>query len=154
MLMRRLFPRSAVLLGVLALLFALAPTNAGAVIGWCAGDPVVKVSGRVVNIMLSSYDTLNETTTGPAEVVVTIPSTATAQLLETDSGFGGYGYTVSFVKSDSLKMSDGLLPIVISVFVPSSEPLPVQVDLVTDSSRIAQASTLGATGEWITLRTS
>lgn len=155
MLQRHLLRRGTILIGALAFLIALSPASAGAKISWCSGDPVIKIDGKVADILLSSYTAIHDTATGPAQIVVTIPATSTAELLATDRGFGGHGYVVTFETSRSLKATDGQTPIRIDVFVPSSDTsLPLRVDFLPRSSSLAPASAEGFVGKsWVTLTT-
>jgi hypothetical protein len=134
---------------------ALGASQASAGRTWCKRDPVVKIDGKVADIFLSSYTELDRTTTGPAEIVVSIPRGSTGELLAADRGFGGYGYEVTFLVDETLKKSSISTQVQVKAFVPSADgSLPLKVDFAPRSSDLRAASAQGLVNKyWVTLRT-
>ena len=141
------------MLGLLALL-VLAP-GAGARISWCKKDPVVQIAGQTADILISSYDTMNNAATGPVVVVVTVPTGIATVLRATDAGFGGLGYAVSFAQSDTLKNSSRSLQVRVEVYAPASDAsLPVKVQFTPrGTGRLAGGSASGIANSWVVLTT-
>src|SRR3954454_10051544 len=95
--MRRLVVSLA--LGILTLLTVASPAMAGRL--WCHRDPVIKVDGQVVDILISSYTDMQTSANGPVQIVVTVPVGSTASVYATDHS-RGYGGGLSFVHSPAL----------------------------------------------------
>jgi hypothetical protein len=62
---------AAFLLGALALLVLAAPATAGR--KWCAKDPVFKIDGQVIDVLVSSYEEMLTTASGPVRIVLALP---------------------------------------------------------------------------------
>ena len=149
--LRRILPA----IGVLALLLVLNVPDAGAILGWCAKDPVVKIDGRTADIWVASHDALHEAITGPIQIVVTVPAGVPTELLAADLGFGKTGYAVAFVQDPALAQDAGVRTQVrVAVFVPATDPtLPVRVDFAPRSSPLSPASAIGTVNSWVWLTT-
>jgi hypothetical protein len=82
---------------VLALLAALlAVTPAGAGVSWCRADPIVRLDGTEVQILVAVPEQYVALVNGPIDVEVYTPRWVTQELVMTDAGFNGYGETVQF----------------------------------------------------------
>jgi hypothetical protein len=140
---------------------ALAAVAAGVAIGraeaartWCRTDPVVMIDGKVADIWLGSYSDLHSTATGPAQIVVSVPKGVATQLLACDLGFGRLGYEVSFQVDTSLTRTKRGPRVIVSAYVPSSDPsLPLTVEFAPRSSGLTAAGASGSVNDWVTLQT-
>jgi hypothetical protein len=141
-----------VVLGLVALLFSVTPASAGRV--WCSSDPVIKVNGQAVDVLVSSYSEMNTSATGPVQFVVTVPVGSSASVLATDNGFG-YGYSVTVRTSSTLKKTATSTQVRIEVYAPSVDgSLPVKIDVKPRSVGPVKATiTQGLANKWVTART-
>ena len=146
------------LLGLAALMLpaALRPRAVDAILGWCRNDPTITIDGQTADIFLSSYEEMNQLATGPAHVVVTVPTGVPTALISADAGFGGHGYHVRFVHSKKLTSSDQILEVQINVHAPARQgldgPLPVRVEFIPrGAGRLVPGSAEGWASEWVTL---
>ena len=153
--MAPLFRRLASMFALAVVLLALAGAPAGARIGTCRGDPVVRIDGQIADIVLSSHDEMKDAATGPAKVVVTVPSGVPAELVATDRGFGGHGYDVRFAESDRLRVTERGLEVRIEVYAPATDgSLPVWVEFTPrGEGRLSAGSAEGRANAWVTLTT-
>jgi hypothetical protein len=120
---------------------------------WCQKDPVVKIDGKVADILLGSYTDLNSAATGPSVVQVGVPIGVPAELLATDLGFGQLGYAVSFYQDAKLTKSKSTVQVRVAVFVPSNDgTLPLAVDFVPRSSGLTAASASGYANSWVNVQ--
>ena len=139
-------------LAPVALAAALPPRGAGASKQWCKVDPVVKIDGEVADIVLSSYEEMEEAATGPAQVVVTVPPGVETVLRSTDRGFGGHGYDVRFERFEDLKDTGGALRLRVAVYAPATDgSVPVRLDFVPrrDGGRLQAVTAEGAANAWV-----
>ncbi len=127
---------------------------------WCAVDPVVIIDGQAADIFLSSYVEMHLSTTGPAEIVVTIPKGSMGTVVLSDAGFGLQGYAISFVNSPALTRKGDHTPVRVAVKVPARDgSLPVRVTFAprtTDSSVsdiLFGTSAEGLANRWVKLST-
>jgi hypothetical protein len=141
-----------VVLGLTALLFSDTPASAGRV--WCSRDPVIKVNGQVVDVLVSSYAEMNASATGPVQFVVTVPVGSSATVLATDKGFG-YGYSVTVKTSSALTKTAKSTQVRVEVYVPSVDgTLPVKIDVKPRSVGLVRATTTqGLANTWVTAQT-
>jgi hypothetical protein len=141
-----------VVLGLTALLFSVTPASAGRV--WCSRDPVIKVNGQVVDVLVSSYSEMNASATGPIQFVVTVPVGSTASVLATDKGFG-YGYSVSVKTSSTLTKAAKSTQVRVEVYAPAADAtLPVKIDVKPRSVGTVRATTTqGLANRWVTAKT-
>ena len=141
-------------LSPLALAAALTARGASASKQWCRVDPVVRIDGEVADIVLSSYEEMEEAATGPARVVVTVPRGIEVEQLSEDEGFGGHGYDVSFEKFDDLKGTEDALRVAVRVYAPATDgSLPVRVDFEPrrKGGRLGAGSAEGTANGWVRL---
>jgi hypothetical protein len=141
-----------VMLGLVALLLSAAPASAGRV--WCSVDPVIKVNGQVVDVLVSSYADMNASATGPLQFVVTVPVGSSARVLATDKGFG-YGYRVTVKTSSALVRTAKSTPVRVEVYAPAANStLPVKVDIKPRSVGLVHATTTqGLADRWVIAQT-
>ena len=141
-----------VVLGLFAVLFSATAASAGHV--WCARDPVIKVNGQVVDVLVSSYTEMNASASGPVELVITVPSGATVNVLATDTGFG-FGYTVTLKTSSALSATATSTQLRVEVYAPSNDgTLPVKIDVKPRSVGLVRATTTqGLANAWVTAQT-
>lgn len=142
----------AVMLGLAALLFSVTPASAGRV--WCSRDPVIKVNGQVVDVLVSSYTEMNASATGPLQFVVSVPVGSSASVLATDKGFG-YGYSVTVKTSSALTKTATSTQVRVEVYAPSVDAtLPVKIDVKPRSVGLVKAATTqGLANRWVTAQT-
>ena len=141
-----------VVLGLVALLFSVTPASAGRV--WCSRDPVIKVNGQVVDVLVSSYTEMNASANGPLQFVVTVPAGTSTSVLATDNGFG-YGYSVTVKTSSSLTKNAKSTQVRVEVYAPAADAtLPVKIDVKPRSAGAVKATTTqGLANRWVTAQT-
>ena len=96
-----------------AMLVAALPAQAGE--AWCMSDPIVRLNGTQVQILVAIPETYQPLVNGPIEVEVKTPRSTTRELLYTDLGFNGYGERVTF--SDLPMNSSAAAPVLVTVVV-------------------------------------
>jgi hypothetical protein len=143
----------ALLLAACALLLAMPGASAGR--SWCMNDPVVKIDGHVADVFVSSYVEMDAAATGPTQIVVTVPTGVSTELLAVDNGFGGHGYAVSFATSSRLKATATGIQVQVEVYAPATDgSLPVKVQFTPRSTGpLKAASATGLANAWVTLKT-
>lgn len=148
--MRRL--ATSFLVGLLALMCFVTPAAAGRV--WCRADPVIKVDGQIVDILVSSYNEMRTAQTGPIVIVITLPPGTSADVLATDDGFGA-GYAITIQQSNSMKKTTSTTSIQVAVFAPAtSSALPVAVEVTPRSvGSVHAAFAEGRANRWVTVTT-
>ena len=131
------------------------PGGASAGRTWCRKDPVIKVGGATVDILLSSDWALNDAATGPAEIVVTTAPGVPTELLAVDLGWGGWGYTITFEDDPAMAKSKQMLALRVQVYVPSrDDSLPLVVDVKPRSSDVVGGQAQGMVNKrWVTVAT-
>lgn len=114
-------------LALLALLLLATPASAGRT--WCRADPDFTINGRLVHVYVSSDAAMYAAATGPVQVVLTVPSSVSVQLISADAGFGK-GYTITIERSAKLKATTSTIQIQASVKAPATDSsLPVRVEI-------------------------
>jgi hypothetical protein len=148
--MRRLFLRGP-LAGLLALVFLLQASGAGAVIEWCRSDPVVEIGGEQMYVYLSGPVDLLDAATGPTVVEIQVPPGVPVTLVSTDQGFG-YGWDVRFAESADLNVTGRGTKVRVGAYVPADTAVPVLVNMqVTDGSGAVLFEFLGTTNRQLTV---
>jgi hypothetical protein len=147
--------RLAPALAAVALMLVMTAGGAGAWgISWCQSDPVLKINGQVVDVRVSSVTEMKSLATGPIQLVVTVPTGTSTELLAADQGFG-YGYRVSFVQSDRLLKKAVGAEVQLAVYAPASDgSLPVKVGfrpLSANGEFTLAASAIGTANTWVSL---
>ena len=129
--------------------------TASASIGWCRSDPVLQIEGSLADVFVSIPLTALPQINGPTRFVITTPVGVDEAVLLTSPGFG-YGETVTFQESSSLKMTSNGIQLRIKAFVPATNgTIPVILEFAPRVIGILQpASAQGTTNQWITLQTS
>src|SRR5688572_29304290 len=113
--MKRLFTASA--LGLLALLVLALPASAGK--NWCMRDPIVRIGGTEVQILVAIPAEFEPYVTDAIEVRIRTPRKYTREVLFTDQGFNGHGEEVSW--NDLSDSGNGLIPLHVEVRVKLDE---------------------------------
>jgi hypothetical protein len=140
----------------------LHPRDARATHGWCQQDPIVKIDGQTADIFLSSHLEMLTLASGPAKIVVTVPTGISTRLVATDPGFGGNGYDVRFAESDRLTDNPNVLQVRIKVYAPALDDLtgvlpltlPLRVKFTPrGNGRLVAGEATGEANSWVTLRT-
>jgi hypothetical protein len=80
----------------------------------------VVIDGTIADVFVGSTPFALPETTGPIQIVVTVPSGTTTAHLISDLGFG-HGYDLCFVEWPDLVGSDNGLPVLVDVFVPATD---------------------------------
>ena len=140
------------LVGVLALMCCVTPAAAGRV--WCKADPVIKVDGQVVDVLVSSSIEMRTAQTGPIVIVITVPLGTSAGVYATDNGFGA-GYAITIQQSSSIKTTTTTTSIQVAVFAPATNStLPVTVKVTPRSvGPVHAASAEGRANRWVIVTT-
>ena len=127
-------------LGILAILWAVGPASAGW--EWCQSDPIVRLNGTEVQIVVAIPDTAVALVNGPVDVKVNTPAGVTQTLALTDPGFNGYGEQVTFGALGGTVSADGTFPVSIRVRIPidssqlaPGEKVPVRVTISTSTGQ-------------------
>jgi hypothetical protein len=142
----------AVAVATLGLLVTAPETQAGK--GWCRVDPVVIIEGQIADVFVGSTLSALLTTTGPIEIVVTVPTGTRVQHVISDLGFGR-GYDFSFAESDALVATDDGVPVEVDVYVPATrDELPISVYFAPRLlGLLSPASADGYANSWVSLST-
>jgi hypothetical protein len=127
---------AALVLGLLALLVIAAPASAGRM--WCARDPIVRIQGTDLQILIAVPQEYADYVNGPIQVDIRTPDWAPAELIFADAGFNGHGEVVTFSKLpgspayDSRKTQTNVSVIVPIAFeqLPANTQVSVQVKLI------------------------
>lgn len=115
---------------------------------WCYRDPVFKINGDVVDVLVGAPNDINGVANGPTRIVLTVPTGSTAELLATDAGFGGWGYDVRIATSDKLAGHQ----VKVEVYQPvRSGTWPVQVRFVSRSADYPETIVASSANKWITV---
>jgi len=140
-----------VLLPLLALLLVAAP-EANAARTWCRTDPVISINGQIVDVLVLAPNEDLPKITGATRVEVTVPSGVSAKLIATDRGFG-FGETVTFSSSDTLRATAQGIDVDVRVYVPAStSTVPIQVQFIPRSKGlVSPASVTGTSNSWVVL---
>ena len=136
--MRRIRLRAvSALIGLLAVLPLALPVQA---VLWCKTDPVVRLNGTQVHILVALPEEYVPYVTGPTEVEIKTPKGVVRELLFTDPGFNGHGEVVHFNDLRGTVRSK-TFPTEIRVKVPidkgllgSGVTVPVQVEVIPDNA--------------------
>jgi len=113
--MRKLL--SATTLALLALLLLIVPAVAGKM--WCQRDPIVRLNGRDVQILIAVPQDYAALVNGAVQVQVETPAGVSRELIYTDQGFNGYGEEVRFKRSNTGHIyADGSFDVRIRVGLP------------------------------------
>lgn len=127
---------------VLALLLALLILTlpARAEVEWCKKDPIVRLNGTQVQILVAVPSQYEALVNGPVQVEVKTPKGVVRELVFTDEGFNGHGEVVTF---SDLKgaVKNKTFTTEIRVRVPldgsrltAGEVVPVQVEVIPDNA--------------------
>jgi hypothetical protein len=138
-----------------AVLLAFNSLNTSASIGWCRSDPVLRIEGNLADVFVSIPLAEVPKVNGPTRFVITTPGGIDEAVLLTSPGFG-YGETVTFQESSSLKLTSTGIQLRIKAFVPATNgTIPVLVEFAPRVIGILKpASAEGFTNQWITIQTS
>lgn len=100
----------------------------------------------VAEVARQTYDT-----SGPIELMITLPEATSGQVLDADNGFG-HGYNVSFAVNKTLKNNQKHIELEVAVFVPATERgqgQPVLVEFVPEGAVEDADSKDRRTNQWI-----
>ena len=122
-----------------AMLVAALPAQAGE--AWCMSDPIVRLNGTRVQILVAIPETYQPLVNGPIEIQVKTPRSTTRELLYTDAGFNGHGERVTF---SNLPMNpSAAAPVLVTVAVrvpldrsrlPGGIEVPARVTVLPDNA--------------------
>ena len=104
----------------------------GAAVRWCKSDPVVRLDGTQVQILVGVPDEYVPLVNGPVNVEIATPKEVVRELVLTDSGYNGHGETVRFTDLSSYVRVNKTFTTQIRTRVPidKSRLLPGEVVLV------------------------
>ena len=136
--MRRLV--TALLLQVLVLALLVAPAQAG--VKWCDDDPIVRLNGTLVQILVAVPEEYVPLVNGKVSVEIQTPKGTKREVVYTEDGFNGYGETVSFSDLKGARSSWGKIPVQVIVRVPvnrstlaDGEDVPVRVRVIEQGEK-------------------
>ncbi|MDQ3855182.1 MAG: hypothetical protein M3281_02150 [Chloroflexota bacterium] len=115
---------ASILITVIASLMLLPPASAA--LTWCKRDPIVRLNGTEVQILVGVPRQYESLVNGPVDVEVRTPRSVRREVVLKDSGFNGYGETVTFRNAGTADRESG------------SFETRVRVQLPIDSSRLAE----------------
>lgn len=137
----------AMVLAIFAVCVVALPAAAGR--QWCAKDPIVALNGHEVQILVAVPDEMQDAVTGPVNVIVKTPAGVTRELIFTDSGFNGFGETVTFGTRVGAVAADGSFEAQIRVSIPvdlsilagrnidiTGDTIPMQVTIITGGATV------------------
>ena len=145
------------LIPCLAIITLILPADAA--VKWCKSDPIVRLNGTQVQILVAIPEEYQALVNGPVAVEVSTPRSVERELIFTDAGFNGFGEVVQFTDMFSLF---GIVRINktfttrIQVQVPiersslaETDVIPVEVTVIPDnaSAVIVYGTTEGTTVE-------
>lgn len=129
-----------ILVPLLAVLCLVLPAQAA--LKWCKGDPIVKLNGAQVQILVDIPEEYLTLVNGPIDFNISTPKSVARQLIFTDSGFNGYGEIVRFTDSSSFVQINSSFTAEIRVRVPVDESrlgvaevVPVKVTIIPDNAQ-------------------
>ena len=128
-------------IGLVALLLSVSPASAGWM--WCAKDPVVRLDGTSVQILVAVPQELQTAVTGPIQVVISVPVGVSTELVSTDAGFNDFGETVRFVTDPNLPTFGNRFLAQVRVTLPTAAgtlPLPTMLT-ITPENGVARSTT-------------
>ena len=115
---------------------------------WCTKDPVIRLNGTTVKILLSVPEESLPSVAGASEVVVMTPPSVRREVVMTDDGFNGHGEKVLWGSTVWDTSTEDGYWIFVYVRVPvSGGPIPVRVD-VRPEGGVARVSEGRSTGTW------
>ncbi len=144
---------SALLMGLLAIIVVTVPAFAG--VSWCRADPIVRLNGTDVQIWVAVPEQYQSLVNGPIEVSIGVPGSVSREVVLLDSGFNGYGETVTFTDRGRVWYGGRFITVItIRVPVAVSAPyeaysIPVQVEVVQNG--VSEWFTGSAAGTWATV---
>jgi hypothetical protein len=120
--------------------------------GWCRSDPLVRVDGRLAYVIYSAPWTIRQATTGPTEIVFSIPHGVKAELIAPGPGLGE-GESVRFVPTSSLHKTKSGVQVRVAARIPADTELPIRLECArrTRAARNNPAIAEGTTNLWVTL---
>jgi hypothetical protein len=106
---------------------------------WCKSDPIVRLNGVYVQMLVGIPQEYQSAVNGAVSVTVYTPSAGVSkEITFVDSGFNGYGESVKVVSDSTLKVAkDGSFPVRIVATVPvnatklkalGATTLPIQLE--------------------------
>src|SRR3712207_239207 len=144
------------LFSVLAVLALALPVQAG--LGWCMADPIVKLDGTQVQVLVAIPEESQPLINGPIDVEITTPRGTARELVYLDAGFNGHGETVTFLDG-GVRLSGGVggsnttsFSTGIKVAVPLSQATPIPVQVTVIPANAAPVLVPGTSdGVWVAL---
>lgn len=134
------------LLPLLAILVLADPADAA--FTWCTKDPVIRLNGTTVNILISVPEHSLPLVIDSTEVIVATPPGVRRDLVLTDDGFNGHGEKVFWSSTMwDTRTEDGYFVFVhVRVPVSGNEPIPVRVDVRPENGarKVFEGSSSGA----------
>lgn len=137
---------------LLTALFLVTAPGVDAARSWCRTDPIISINGQIVDVLVLAPNEDLSKITGATRVEVTVSSGVNAKLIATDRGFG-FGETVTFSSSDTLRATAQGIDVDVRVYVPAtSSTVPIQVQFVPRSKGlVSPASVTGTANSWVVL---
>lgn len=123
---------------LIAIPLALDVQSVSAYRGWCRADPQFLIDGSLVLVVVEAQagdlPTARSLSTGPIEIVLTVPTGVPARLLASGNGFG-YGYEVSIERSHDVEATAEHIPVGVAAYVPMTDSdVPVRVSFIPAGS--------------------
>lgn len=122
--------------------------------GWCRSDPLVRIDDELMYIVCTAPRTIRQATTGPTEIVVTVPGGIQTKLVAAGASFGK-GETVRFAYSREAVDAKSGIDIKVEARVPAGEDLPIGLEVArrTRGNHKKPARAQGRTNRWVALLT-
>jgi hypothetical protein len=126
---------------------------------WCQVDPVFRfVNADEPNLeVTASVSVATELgadvdTTGPIQIILTVPEDIQPELLSQDEGFG-FGYDIAVETSDQGARSRRQVRVVVAARVPATDRHRVRLEFVPDGAVEDADASEGWTNDWVIVRT-
>ena len=145
-----MFRGASVIVALIAMLTLALPARAG--YDWCMSDPIVRLDGATVQILVAVPQQYVPLVDGPVAVEIATPEGTTRELLFTDAGYNGHGEVVEFEDLDAVAGRGDAFPVEVGVEVPvdesglsDDEEVPVRVEVIVEDGApiVAQGTSEG-----------
>jgi hypothetical protein len=129
----------ATLVALIALAVMAMPAGAGK--KWCRADPIVRIDGNEIQILVEVQEEHVGAVSGPISIEIGTPANVARELVSTDAGFNGYGEVVTFTNTPNGNGKKGI-PVKLKIKLPIDTKLvknlksvQIRVIITQDHSR-------------------
>jgi hypothetical protein len=125
------------LIAFVAMFVGVGPAYAG--VSWCRTDPVVRLDGKQVQILVGIPEQYQTLVNGPTEIELRTPKGLPRELLYLDEGFNGMGEDFSFgnLSNDYMDHDSFWIKLEVRVPIQTSDTVPVQVEVIQENGQVS-----------------